>query len=103
MRNTKGEFYVHHNAKANEFFFPGGKVNTGETVAQAAVRELQEELSITTSVDHIVSLSVMKCIHGGVKRCFHMVDVLQYEGEIIDCETKYNPYRAEVVPSDTTL
>ncbi len=35
--------------------FPGGKVEPGETDAQALVRELQEELDITVSVGELIA------------------------------------------------
>jgi 8-oxo-dGTP diphosphatase len=64
IRDSEGKIYVHHNALKNEFFFPGGKVDTGETVEQASVRELQEELELTVEVSDVKKLSSMKVIHG---------------------------------------
>jgi 8-oxo-dGTP diphosphatase len=38
--------------------FPGGKIEEGETPEQALVREIQEELAITVTVDrHVVDVS----------------------------------------------
>jgi len=64
IKDPEGKIYVHHNALKNEFFFPGGKVDTGETVEQASVRELQEELELNITIKDVKRLSSMKVIHG---------------------------------------
>lgn len=38
------------------FEFPGGKVDLDEGVVDAAIREIQEELDVTISCDHITAL-----------------------------------------------
>ena len=43
-----------HKARAGRWEFPGGKVEAGETLAQALIRECREELSVTLSVGEIV-------------------------------------------------
>ena len=42
-----------HNARALLWEFVGGKVEPGETKEQALIRECQEELAITISVDDV--------------------------------------------------
>ena len=44
--------------------FPGGKVNFGETTAQAALRELTEECGITASIGPMIGL--YEVIHADV-------------------------------------
>ena len=40
-----------HKARGLTWEFPGGKVEAGETLAQALVRECREELDVTLAVD----------------------------------------------------
>nr|WP_232236135.1 CoA pyrophosphatase [Nocardia sp. BMG51109] len=37
-----------------QYAFPGGRVDSGETAAEAAVRELSEELGIQTTPEHVL-------------------------------------------------
>lgn len=48
--NMKGELLVLDHVKHNKLSFPGGKVEQGETLLEAIMRELEEEVGIT-SVD----------------------------------------------------
>jgi 8-oxo-dGTP diphosphatase len=44
--------------------FPGGKVKPGETPAEAAVRECQEETGLTVSIERLLMRVIHKYEHG---------------------------------------
>jgi len=65
---------------------PGGKVKLGESIRQAAVREVQEECSITVNINDIISVVdlIDRDEHGKIKYHFVVIDFLaQYiDGEL---------------------
>lgn len=44
----------HLNAHANQWAFPGGRIDSGETPLEAALREIAEEVNLTLSTDDLI-------------------------------------------------
>ena len=59
--------------------FPGGKLEAGETVAQALARELHEELGITIGAAHPWHIELMDYPHTRVR--LHFCKVFDWQGE----------------------
>jgi len=59
-----------HRAGMHYFAFPGGGVNTGETIEQAAVREAKEELG----VDVLIRKKVAETVQNGRMHHYFLVE-----------------------------
>ena len=55
IQNDKIALIERHRQGLHYFAFPGGKIEAGETPAQAAVRETQEELGLKVKVSRMVA------------------------------------------------
>ena len=49
IKNDKGEILQLFSTKVHRFLSPGGKIDKGDTPETAIIKELQEELGITTT------------------------------------------------------
>jgi len=58
--------------------FPGGKIESGETVEQALIREISEELTLT--VEHSRPLIKINYRYPDKSVCLHVCKVLAYKG-----------------------
>jgi 8-oxo-dGTP diphosphatase len=67
-------------AYAGYWEFPGGKVEAGESIHQALLRELHEELGITIGDSQAWQIEVFDYPHALVK--LHFRKVLRWEGEL---------------------
>lgn len=47
---SNGKILAMHDERSPYFYLPGGRVKIGETVEQAVIREVQEELSVTPKI-----------------------------------------------------
>jgi 8-oxo-dGTP diphosphatase len=56
IRDADGRVLVVRKRGTSRFMLPGGKIEAGETAAQAAVRELHEEVGAELDPEHLVLL-----------------------------------------------
>lgn len=71
-----GKIYLGHHKKADDWIPPGGHIEPGETPVQAAIREMEEELSYTITQDTLEpwNLSV-KSINRPQANCMTHYDI----------------------------
>lgn len=48
---SDGKILAMHDERSPYYYLPGGRVKLGETAEQAVIREIQEELEITASIE----------------------------------------------------
>ena len=53
--------------------FPGGKIEVGETIKEAAIRELNEETSITAQAEHILTAFDVIIRDETHQTCYHYI------------------------------
>jgi 8-oxo-dGTP diphosphatase len=68
-----------HQDMAGLYEFPGGKREAGESLAQALVRELQEEVGITPTHHHFLMEIPWHYAHKSV--CLHVFQVTDWQGD----------------------
>ncbi len=85
------QFFVIHHQKENLWFFPGGKVDTGETLDQALARELKEELNIQFS--SAKKIGAVKIIHQNKPRRVHYFMIETTDTPVIQENEKHTTAR----------
>lgn len=86
--NTNNEVCIslrHKNAhQGNLWEFPGGKVEQGETIKQALVREIREELNL--EIKQLRPLITINHNYNDKAVCLHVYKVMSYQGEATGLE-----------------
>ena len=69
---------------------PGGKMESGESIYEAAIREFQEETNVTPQNVHLKGVYTM-IIKNGEQKKFEEAFIEELESEIQKFKTEYNP------------
>jgi 8-oxo-dGTP pyrophosphatase MutT (NUDIX family) len=64
----------------------GGKVEEGETIVEAAVREMEEESGLTAEELEEIGITTFKFLDTGKVLEVHIFNVLKYRGKITETE-----------------
>ncbi len=81
------------------YMFPGGHVDKGETVLNAAVRELKEELNITVQPQDLV-LRLTETISTHINLFF---EVIRYQGSIQNNEPQKHSEAVFLTPENNAI
>jgi len=93
LRHPKGE-------RPAQWEFPGGKIEKGENEQEALVRELQEELGVTSEVGPLLRRMVHHYSDADVDLCFHAARIIEGEPQPLSmAELRWVP-RAELSKLD---
>lgn len=73
-----------HLHQGGKWEFPGGKIETGETAQQAIIREINEEVSLSTQ--STVPMMVLEHDYGDKLVCLHVHWVKEFSGNATGAE-----------------
>ncbi|OIQ45013.1 MAG: 7,8-dihydro-8-oxoguanine-triphosphatase [Gammaproteobacteria bacterium MedPE] len=73
-----------HLHQGGKWEFPGGKIETGETAQQAIIREINEEVSLSTQ--STVPMMVLEHDYGDKLVCLHVHWVKEFSGDATGAE-----------------
>jgi len=97
-----GKYFLIHHTKEHLWFFPGGKVDEGESLEQALVREIKEETG-TNVTDHTY-LGAIKTVHNNNLWRVHYYEVtLDGIPTIQESEKHGNESWISMIDSDNSL
>ena len=88
LKNEDGAYAMVHHAKENLRFFPGGKVEAGESLISALKREMKEEVGV--DVEEKAYLGAVKIVHLGKPYRVHRFELTTEGTPTIQEQDKHN-------------
>lgn len=88
LKNEDGAYAMVHHAKENLRFFPGGKVEAGESLISALKREIKEEVGV--DVEEKAYLGAVKIVHLGKPYRVHRFELTTEGTPTIQEQDKHN-------------